>query len=219
MKKRTVKNSLTFLLFVTAALGVFLVGYWYKGQQGKQKKEAVSDVKTVDWKTYVNQKFNYSVKYPPQLVLDPLFSEDDPDTVEVEVGDEGTFLGEAEATPGQLRKTMVVGARYLRPSQKNMSLREFVETQGAVDNPCQEPKPGKTEDVTTKSGVKGIKVWYYVMKGCAGATERGLNDPYVYFDVRPDKNAVIEFYEGQVDDVFDDIVSTFTFVTAQTYGD
>lgn len=74
--------------------------------------------------------------------------------------------------------------------------------------------------MTTKDGTQGIKAWYWVKKGCQGAEERVLNDPYVFFDARPKgNNVLIEFFEGQMDEVFDTIVFTFQFVKPGEYGD
>ena len=174
---------------------------------------------TSNWNTYVNQKFSYSLKYPPLLILEALSEGDNIFTEDVvEVGDEGTFISAKNADADGMRKTMTVAGEYLTAANNNKTLRDIV-SEGTVINPCHEEKPQKIEEVTSQSGAKGLKVWYWVKEGCQGARERGLNDPYVFFDLRPKQNALVEFFEAQMDEYFDVIVSTFSILAPVQYGD
>ncbi|PIS09116.1 hypothetical protein COT75_03150, partial [Candidatus Beckwithbacteria bacterium CG10_big_fil_rev_8_21_14_0_10_34_10] len=140
-------------------------------------EEATRAADTSSWLTYVNQKFHYSVDYPRSLVLEAFSKGDNPFTEVVEVGDEGTFIMEKEADvkEGELRKSLMVSGIYLPDKYKEMALKELVETQGSFINSCHEDKPSQTQEIITKSGLKGYKVWYWVKAGCQGAEERSLN--------------------------------------------
>jgi hypothetical protein len=222
-----IKKVIGILLIIVAAAGLVYVGYWYNSQDEElvsepdvvQSSASVPTAQPSSWLKYVNQRFNYSFKYPSNLQLEGLSLNDDPSTQEVESGDEGTFIVEPATASGAMARSMVVMGLYLTASQKNMTLKQFVDTQGTLINPCHESAPAKTQEITSISGVKGIKAWYRLTAGCEGAGEKELNDPYVYFDARPNYHTLIEFYEGQLDDVFDSIVSTFTFEKPGYYGD
>jgi len=232
------------ILVVLIGCGLFYAGFWYgkrvaaskrqveetkptpstqEAPKTQEKEEVFEPLpqpdKTKGWQTYVNQRFHYSLEYPPELVLEPLGEDDNPYTEAIEVGDEGTVISEAEAEPGSLRKSMFVTGFYLTADNESLSLKEFVKTQGSFTNPCHEDTPYKTEEVISQSGEQGIKAWYFVKQGCQGAKERGLNDPSVFFDDRARNNILVEFFEGQMDEYFDEIVSTFSFVEALEYGD
>jgi len=178
-------------------------------------------METANWLKYVNQRFHYSVKYPPQLKLDALGEGDNLFTEDVvETGDEGTFITEPAEEPKEaMDRTMVVEGTILPERLKNLSFKDYAENQGHFINPCQEDKAQRTLEVTTQSGIKGIKAWYWVQKGCQGAPERKLNDAYVFFDDRQRTGAIILFFEGQLHDYFDTIVSTFEFIKPVEYGD
>lgn len=223
----SLKTVLTFILLLLITAVLICAGYWYKDNKTDQtQKSAPAPAATTTkenntgvWNTYVNQRFNYSVQYPPKLILMPLSEGDNPFTDAVEIGDEGTFIVEKTETPGETDKTMVVEGIYLNDQNKNLTLKEFAETQGSFINLCHEDRPEKTQEVTAKNGAKGIEAWYWVKEGCEGAEARKLNDPYVFFDARPTNDVIIELYEGQIDDVFPEIVSTFTFIEPRNYGD
>ncbi|MFA4880996.1 MAG: hypothetical protein WC650_05245 [Candidatus Doudnabacteria bacterium] len=221
------KTVLTFILLLLITAVLICAGYWYKDNKTDQtQKSAPAPTATTPeessigvWNTYVNQRFNYSVQYPPKLILMPLSGGDNPFTDAVEIGDEGTFIVEKTETPGETDKSIIVEGIYLNDRNKNLTLKEFAETQGSFINLCHEDRPEKTQEVTAKSGAKGIEAWYWIKEGCEGAEARKLNDPYVFFDARPTNDVIIELYEGQIDDVFPEIVSTFTFIEPRSYGD
>lgn len=181
----------------------------------------LSTSSTADWQKFVNQRFWYSVEFPPSLIMEPLAEGDNPMTPDiVEVGDEGTFFSEQTQDTSGMRKTMLITAYPLQNQLKWLTLEQIVGENGGTINPCLEDKPGKVEDVTTASGVKGIRAEYYVKQGCEGAAERHLDMPYVFFDARPRNNAVIYMYAAQIDTkTFDAMTSTFEFTPAIEYSD
>jgi len=212
-KKKIFLLLLLLVIFVTG-------GYYLAKELAPPKIQPEPTLDTTDWKIYENQRFHYRVKYPPSLALDALPEGDNPFTESIEIGDEGTFIVDPQIQEDQLQRSMSVSATYLTDVNESLSLEDFIQTQGSYINFCHEDKPEKTEEVTTISGQKGIKVWYWIKAGCEGAEERMLNDPYVFFDAREhDSEVLIEFFQAQMDEEFDDIVSTFEFIEPLNYGD
>lgn len=242
--RNTLMIVLVAISVIAASVSLAFAGYMYGQKQSatttqpEAKKEqtkipsiAVVTIKPTtpqpdttsmaDWQKFVNQRFWYAVKFPPSLIMEPLAEGDNPMTPDiVEVGDEGTFFSEQTEGTSGMRKTMLITAYPLQNQLKWLTLEQIVGENGATINPCLEDKPGKVENVTTASGVKGMKAQYYVKEGCQGATERHLDVPYVFFDARPRNNAIIYLYAAQIDTkTFDAMTSTFEFTPAIEYSD
>lgn len=165
---------------------------------------ATSEKESV-WKTYTNKKFNYSFQYPSNVTLiisiltdrkRSLTFEHDPSRI----GDEVISLGDGVS----------LSTLHLEIADANLTLKQYVETRGSFINLCNEDKPEKTEEIITKNGTRGLKAWYWIPEGCAGARTRFLNNPSIFFDARPKKTFFIEFYDDKNDDgSLDKIASTF----------
>jgi len=239
--KVIVKTVLITLLGLGLLVGVFYAGYWYGRKTVSQKKtekglgkpvkitgqvseglETEIETSEVEgyqgWKTFVSQRFHYSLQYPGELELMSLGEGDNPFTDVIERGDEGIIIGEAIPESEGVRQTTIVNAQFLEQGE-SLSLKELVETKGSEFNICHEDKPDKLEEVVTLAGEKGYKVWYWVKKGCQGAEEKYINQPSVFFDARPRNNVLIEFYQGRGGEEFDKMVNSFRFIETIDYGD
>jgi len=216
---------------------IFCLGYWF-GQKSSTPKPSTpspspssptaspqatsaaspQNQQTSNWPTYVNQRFNYSLQYPPQATLAPLGEGDNPFSPDIiEVGDEGTFI-EIAQTQG-LDKSMVVTGIPLPTQYQNSSLEDIVTNHGSFIEPCHQAQAQKVEAVTTTSGLTGYKAWYHLVPGCQGAGENQVNDPFAFFDARPQSQTIIKLFENKMDEHFDTIVSTFQFTAPIEYGD
>jgi hypothetical protein len=219
------KFKAPFILLIVSFVivtGVFLFLNRYLSKNvstTRQNSQNATPVNTSGWLKYLNQRYSYSFEYPSNLILDALSEGDNPFTPEEEVGDEGTFLIDTNVSQGELERSMVVNAFFIPANLSGKSLSEIVGNYGSLIDACNKNVPQRTENVLTESGIQGIKVWYLLAEGCQGAGANEVNDPYVFFDARPRNNVLITFFENQMHEEFDGIVSTFNFEEPQDYGD
>lgn len=178
-------------------------------------------VLNVGWQRYVNQRFFYSIEFPPDVEMQSFTPVDNPMTENVvEEGDEGVFFRVKKAKdPRGMDKMLIISALQLAASQKNLTLDQIV-NKGSIFNYCAEDIPGEIKNITTTSGVKGLLVRYWIKKNCEGAESRYLNNPEVFFDDRPKNDAIINFSSDDPQRVYFDIMyPTFEFTPVINYSD
>jgi len=221
--------ALVEILISIIIIGIFAFAFyfWTTNQTNPTLTPTPSPTSTpITYQTFVNQMFNFSFSFPTNFELAMLSDTDYPETVEIETGEEGTFVVEKSNTQGVMDKTYIVSAQYLPTDLKDLSLTQLVTEHGSFGgNYCFEDLAGRSENVSTDDGITGIKVWYWIKAGCQGAEERIESAPYIFFK-NPDESRNIIFYlfagdfvNGRDTEIFNKAVQTFKFIPPNNYSD
>jgi hypothetical protein len=130
--------------------------------------------------TYINDYYKYSIEYPSNYYIEPYNYNNSLILGEIGPNETGGIFS-AKINGNESLSTTSFSGMPLKESWNGIEFKEVLMTKGKDFGDCYENVPDSIEDFTTNSGIKGYKVYYWVIAGCRGSTSRYLLKEAHYF--------------------------------------